>query len=297
MAASYSHPQRGDTEVPQIFDRALYRRRRARGLSQGEDRFLLLEAADGVAERLGAIRRRFHDGLDLASTPESRSRLSPYAGRWTALSLVAGEGGQLIGDEEALPFAPASFDLVASVLSLHAVNDLPGALAQIRSLLKPDGVFVAALFGESTLHELRAAFAAAELELHDGLSPRVSPFADVRSLGMLLQRAGFALPVADVERTSVNYKEFSKLTGDLRAMGEMNYLCARDRRPLTRRLLATMLARYQDSGTPDQSRFRASFDIVYLTGWAPHDSQPKPLRPGTATTRLADALGTVERRA
>ncbi|MDE2462684.1 MAG: SAM-dependent methyltransferase, partial [Alphaproteobacteria bacterium] len=116
MAVSYSQPHRGDTEVPQIFDRALYRRRRARGLSQGEDRFLLLEAADGVAERLGAIRRRFHQGLDLASTPEGRSRLSPYAGCWTTLSLVAGEGGQLIGDEEALPFAPASFDLVASVL-------------------------------------------------------------------------------------------------------------------------------------------------------------------------------------
>ena len=286
-----------DPAVPQLFDRAFYRLRRQRGLHFGGDRFLLLEAAEGLGERLGAVRRRFHSALDLATSPESRRHLMPHADQWTQLGLTARDGGQLIGDEEALPFGVSCFDLVTSVLSLHAVNDLPGTLLQIRSLLQPDGLFVAALFGADTLHELRAAFAAAELQLRDGLSPRVAPLADVRSLGALLQRAGFALPVVDVERTTVNYKSFSSLVTDLRVMGEINYLCARERRPLSRSLLAAMISHYQENFGSGHGRLTATFDIVYMTAWAPHASQPKPLRPGAATTRLAEALGTVERRA
>ncbi len=296
MALSSSSQRPTSSAVPQVFDRALYRLRRERKGRYDEDRFLLREAAEGLADRLGAVCRRFRSALDLASSPESRLCLTPHAEQWTQLALTDRDGGQLIGDEEVLPFGPSHFNLVTSVLSLHAVNDLPGALLQIRNLLQPDGLFVAALFGADTLHELRAAFAAAELELRDGLSPRVSPFADVRSLGMLLQRAGFALPVVDVERTTVKYKNFSGLVRDIRAMGEVNYLCARDRRPLTRGLLAAMLAHYEENhGTPE-GRLKASFDIVYMTAWAPHDSQPRPLRPGSAKTSLAEALGTVERR-
>ena len=297
MAHSSSFQQPGGAAVPQVFDRTLYRLRRERGWHFGEDRFLLREAADGLADRLGTVRRHFRSALDLASSPESRLRLMPHAEQWTQLALTVRDGGQLIGDEEVLPFGPSHFDLVTSVLSLHAVNDLPGTLLQIRNLLQPDGLFVAALFGADTLQELRAAFAAADLEVRDGLSPRVSPFADVRSLGMLLQRAGFALPVTDVERTTVNYNNFSGLLRDLRAMGEANYLNARERRPLTRGLLAAMLAHYKEKYATDQGRLKASFDIVYMTGWAPHASQPKALRPGSAKTRLAEALGTVERRA
>jgi SAM-dependent methyltransferase len=283
--------------VPQVFDRAFYRLRRQRGQRYGGDRFLLLEAAEGVADRLGAVRRQFRSALDLATSPESRRHLVAHAEHWTQFGLTARDGGQLIGDEEALPFGASCFDLVTSVLSLHAVNDLPGALLQIRNLLQPDGLFIGALFGADTLHELRSAFAAAELQLRDGLSPRVAPFADVRSLGMLLQRAGFALPVVDVERTKVNYKTFRRLVTDLRAMGEVNYLRARERRPLTRGLLAAMLSHYQENFGTGHGQLTASFDIVYMTAWAPHESQPKPLRPGAATTRLAEALGTVERRA
>ncbi len=297
MVPPMSSPQSTDPAVPQVFDRAFYRLRRQRGQHLGGDRFLLLEAAEGLADRLGAVRRRFCSALDLASSPESRRYLVPHAEQWTQLGLTDRDGGQLIGDEEALPFGASCFDLVTSVLSLHAVNDLPGALLQIRNLLRPDGLFVAAMFGADTLHELRAAFAAAELQLRDGLSPRVAPFADVRSLGMLLQRAGFAMPVVDVERTTVNYKNFSNLVKDLRAMGEVNYLCARERRPLSRSLLAAMLSNYQENYGTGHGRVAASFDVVYMTAWAPHESQPKPLRPGAATTRLADALGTVERRA
>ncbi|MBI3759571.1 MAG: methyltransferase domain-containing protein, partial [Deltaproteobacteria bacterium] len=194
-------------------------------------------------------------------------------------------------------FAPESFDLAVSVLSLQAVNDLPGALVQIRRSLKPDGLFLAALFGGETLHELREAFAAGEMAVLGGVSPRVAPFAEVRALGTLLQRAGFALPVADSERTTVQYREFKTLVSDLRALGETNVLNQRDRRPLSRAVLAAALAHYGAAHCDAKGRLTATFDVIYLTGWAPHESQPKPLRPGSAKARLADALGTVERKA
>jgi SAM-dependent methyltransferase len=180
---------RAMTDTPKIFDRALYARRRTRAARMKADRFLLADAAEHLAERLGAVQRRFRHGLELSARDESAAPLEPFAERWTRTSLVPG-GVQVLADEEALPFAPESFDLVVSVLSLHAVNDLPGAFIQIRRVLKPDGLFLAALFGGETLNELRAAFAEAEMEVLGGLSPRVAPFADVRALGSLLQRAG-----------------------------------------------------------------------------------------------------------
>jgi SAM-dependent methyltransferase len=196
----------------------------------------------------------------------------------------------VLADEEALPFAENIFDLVTSVLSLHSVNDLPGTLIQIRRALKPDGVFMAALFGGETLRELRLAFTAAEAATLGGASPRISPFADVRDLGGLLQRAGFALPVADVERTTVRYREPLRLFQDIRALGETNVLLQRRSNFLSRRLLRSVLSEYAQRFTDDQGRAVATFDIIYLIGWAPHESQPKPLRPGSAKTSLADAL-------
>jgi SAM-dependent methyltransferase len=274
--------------IPQIFDRSTYAKRRARSTNLGGESFLVREAAMGLADRLAPVTRRFQHALDLSSRDESFEMLKPFAANWTRTFL---SGGGIIADEEVLPFPPETFDLVTSVLSLHAVNDLPGALLQIRRALKPDGLFLAALFGGETLNELRAAFAAGESDVTGGISPRVSPFADVRALGALLQRAGFALPVADSERTSVRYKKFETLIADLRALGETNALAERRRVPLPRALLAATLAHYSGA----DGKFPATFDIVYLTGWAPHESQQKPLAPGSAKTRLADALGTVEK--
>ncbi len=268
-------------QTPRIFDRAAYRAHRKRA---GGDIFLADEAAAHIAERLGAVNRTFERALDLGSRGNA-----PYAARakhWI--------GPDIALDEEALPFAPENFDLVVSVLSLHAVNDLPGALVQIRRALKPDGLFIAALFGGETLNELRTSFAAAEAEISGGVSPRVAPFADVRDLGGLLQRAGFALPVADVERTTVRYRELDKLFSDLRALGETNALAGRRTSMLSRKLLAALAVEYATRFADADGKLRATFDIVYLTGWAPHESQQKPLRPGSAKARLADALGTIE---
>jgi SAM-dependent methyltransferase len=208
-----------------------------------------------------------------------------HASEWTRVRLRA---------DETVDAEPQKFDLVTSVLSLHTVNDLPGVLLQIGLALRPDGLFVGALFGGDTLFELRESLAAAETETLGGISPRVSPFADVRDLGGLLQRAGFALPVADVERTVVRYRDLVTLFGDLRAMGETNALVERNRQPLPRKTLAAALAHYSNHHSDTDGRLRATFDIAYLTGWSPHESQQKPLRPGSATARLADALGTSE---
>ncbi|HEY4126008.1 MAG TPA: methyltransferase domain-containing protein [Rhizomicrobium sp.] len=265
---------------PRIFDRKTYALRRAR--AQG-DSFLAVEVAEGLAERISAVNRRFAHALDLNTRPESHRLLAPLANKWTVTSPAT-------ADEEALPFAPETFDLIVSVLSLHAVNDLPGALVQIRRALKPDGLFLAALFGGETLLELREAFAAGESETTGGISPRVSPFADVRDLGGLLQRAGFALPVADVERTNVRYASFDSLVTDLRALGETNALTERSKRLLRKDTLAATLSHYRTKHGDAEGRIGATFDVIYLSGWAPHESQQKPLAPGSANTRLADAL-------
>lgn len=276
---------------PRIFDSKAYALRRARAARAGGTSFIARGAAEHLAERLGAVRREFTRGLDLGSRPESFSLLEPLAHRWQRASFFDDANG------ESLPFEPGSFDLVTSVLSLHAVNDLPGALIQIRRALKPDGLFIAALFGGATLHELRESFAAAESEISGGMSPRVAPFADVRDLGHLLQRAGFSLPVTDTERTTIRYREFATLVSDLRALGETNALTLRSRKFLRRDVLAAALAHYAADHAEVDGRFRATFDVAYLTGWAAHESQQKPLAPGSATSRLADVLQTKERSA
>jgi len=281
---------------PRIFDRAAYRARRARALIRGGDLFLAQDAAAHIMERLSAINRRFTHGLDLHSRERVFPTLKAAAQSWTRMGFFD-DRPSVVGDEEALPFADESFDLVVSVLSLHAVNDLPGTLVQIRRALRPDGLFIAALFAGETLHELRTAFAAAEADTLGGASPRVAPFADVRELGGLLQRAGFALTVADVERVNVRYRDIATLFSDLRALGETNALAGRRAEFLPRRTLQALIDEYAARFSSVDGRFAANFDIGFLTGWAPHEGQQKPLAPGSAKASLADALGTVERSA
>jgi SAM-dependent methyltransferase len=279
---------------PRIFDSGAYRQRRRRAARLDGDIFLAQDVAGRVAERLGAINRHFARGLDLHSRPALFPTLQPFADSWVRTG-YAWDRPSVIAGEEALPFAEGSFDVVTSVLSLHAVNDLPGTLVQIRRVLKPDGVFIAGLFGGETLQELKLAFAAAETEVSGGVSPHVSPFGDVRELGGLLQRAGFALPVADVERTIVCYRDIARLFTDLRALGETNVLAGRRSGFLSRRMLQAVTGEYASRFADDEGRVAATFDVVFLTGWAPHESQPKPLAPGSAKARLADALGTEEK--
>lgn len=272
---------------PQIFDRRAYAAARARGARRGTS-FLAEEAAQGIAERLSAVNRQFADALDLGSRSESSAILKPHARNWSRAAL---------SDNEHIAVEPEKYDLAVSVLALHAVNDLPGVLVQIRRALKPDGLFIAALFGGETLRELRAAFLTAEVELSGGSSARVAPFADVRDMGSLLQRAGFALPVSDSERTIVRYRNFDSLVGDLRDLGETNALALRNRASAGRKLRLALERDYaRASGDPD-GRLRATFDVLYLTGWAPHESQQKPIAPGSARTRLSDALGVEEHKA
>jgi SAM-dependent methyltransferase len=201
---------------------------------------------------------------------------------------------RVAADEEMLPFAEGTLDLVVSALALQSVNDLPGVLVQICHALKPDGLFLAALLGGETLTELRQSFAAAEAEIDGGVSPRVAPFADLRDLGALLQRAGFALPVVDADRLTVRYATAFDLMRDLRGMGATNALLERRRTPLRRETLLRMARLYAERFSDPDGRLRASFDIVWLSGWAPHESQQQPLRPGSAKARLADALKTIE---
>ena len=200
----------------------------------------------------------------------------------------------VVADEEALPFRDGALDLVVSALSLQFANDLPGVLVQIRRALRADGLLLAALLGGDTLTELRQAFAEAEAEMEHGISPRVAPFADLRELGALLQRAGFALPVTDVDRVSVRYASPLALMHDLRRMGATNVLTERQRKPLRRATLMRMIEIYGERFADPDGRVRATFEIVWLSGWVPHESQQQPLRPGSAQHRLADALGTKE---
>jgi len=293
---------------PVLFDRALLRRRRRRALALKPSDFLLERAAEDFGERLGAVLRRFDLALDLGTPGEALRRAlaaSGKVGTIIAADALADRAAQndrasalkVVCDEEALPFRDASLDLVTSALSLQFVNDLPGTLVQIRRALKPDGLFLAALIGGDTLTELRQAFATAEAEIENGVSPRVAPFADVRDLGALLQRAGFALPVTDVERLTVRYASPLALMHDLRRMGATNVLVERSRRPLKRAVLARMMESYGARFADADGRIRATFEIMWLSGWAPHESQQQPLKPGSATRRLADALGTQERSA
>ncbi len=243
------------------------------------------------------VLRRFELGVDLASPGEAvRSALHRLDSVATIVGVDVIARGKpfVIADEEALPFRDGSLDLVVSGLALHFANDLPGVLAQIRRALKPDGLFLAALLGGETLTELRQAFAEGESEIEGGASARVAPFSDLRQLGALLQRAGFALPVTDVERVTVRYSSAFDLMHDLRRMAATNALVARRRVPLRRATLMRMADIYARRFADSDGRIRATFDIMWLSGWAPHPDQQQPLKPGSATTRLADALGTRE---
>ena len=287
---------------PLIFDRMLIRARRRRAAAMGLTTFLLARVADDLAERLSVVLRRFDLALDLGTPGEAVRAALTQVG--AVKRIIAADalpvGGATIkspfvaADEEALPFRDATFDLVVSALALQFVNDLPGVLVQVRRALKPDGLFLAALVGGETLTELRQAFAVAESDVEAGASPRVAPFADLRDLGALLQRAGFALPVADADRVTVRYDSVFALMHDLRRMGATNALIDRRRTPLKRATLMRMAEIYGERFADEDGRVRATFEIVWLSGWAPHPSQQQPLRPGSAKARLADALGARE---
>ena len=286
---------------PAIFDRHLLRTRQRRARARGPATFLLEHVAAELAERLAAVLRTFDVAVDLG-TPTDSLRRDLAAGGKIATVIAAEPAAaaldarfpRVAADEEALPFADGALDLVVSALALQWVNDLPGTLIQIRRALKPDGLLLAAMLGGDSLNELREAFAAAESEIEGGVSPRVAPFADLRELGALMQRAGFALPVVDSDRLTVRYDSAFALMRDLRAMGATNVLAERRRTPLRRATLLRMAEIYAERFADADGRVRATFEIAWLTGWTPHESQQKPLKPGSAARRLADALGTKE---
>jgi SAM-dependent methyltransferase len=287
-------------ENPMIFDRALLRSRRRRAAALGPATFLLDRVAGDLAERLATVLRRFELAVDLGTPGDAvRTALARLesVGKIVAADVMPdATRGEIVvaADEEALPFGDATLDLVVSALALQFVNDLPGVLVQIRRALKPDGLLLAALLGGETLTELRQSFAEAESDIEGGVSPHVAPFADLRDLGALLQRAGFALPVTDVDRVTVRYDSAFGLMHDLRRMGATNALLARRRTPLKRATLQRMAEIYAERFADEDGRLRATFEIVWLSGWAPHPDQQQPLKPGSAKARLADALGTRE---
>jgi SAM-dependent methyltransferase len=289
-------------ETPALFDRRAWRlhRDRAARLTQGEGRadFLHAEIADRLRDRLDLVGREFPLVLDLGARDGALSRalaervgtVQVVAAEPSAAFLAGAPPSRLAGDPELLPFRDASFDLIASVLALHWTADLPGTLAQLRRALRPDGLLLAAMLGGQTLVELRTALFEAELAEEGGISPRVSPAIELGDAAALLQRAGLAMPVADSETITVSYPDALALMRDLRAMGETNALTARRRGMMRRATLARAAMIYAERfGDPD-GRITATFEILFLCGWAPHPSQPKPLPRGSATHRLADAL-------
>lgn len=286
--------------TPEIFDRRLVRLRRDRAAGTVQGVAPILDAAaDLLLERLDDTTHRFHRALDVGGrgsvAPKLRARGIPFVvSADLSARMAAGAGGLAVAaDEEVLPFGPDSFDLIVASLSLHWVNDLPGALIQLRRALAPDGLFLASLPGLGTLQPWREALAEAEARLRGGLSPRISPFPELRDGAGLLQRAGFALPVADADSLPLAWRSPLGLVADLRAAGETNAVLARDPRTPPRAMFAEALA----SVAPGPDGYTAPLRLLVLTGWAPHASQQQPARPGSATHRLADALGTVERKA
>jgi SAM-dependent methyltransferase len=287
---------------PQIFDRGLINRRldrawaHARGQAQAD--FLLVRAADDLHDRLSLVKRRFALAADFGSPGPHGAAAVAATGQADCIIRVGpteaslGTGGFLpvVGDLERLPAADGRLDLAISLLALQTVNDLPGALLQMRRSLKGDGLLIAAIVGGETLSELRQSLTIAESEILGGASPRVAPFVDVRALGGLAQRAGLALPVVDLDRVVVRYPDMFALFADLRAMGGASALQARSRKPLRRKVLLRAAAVYAERFADPDGRLRATFDLVWLAAWAPHESQPKPLEPGSAKVRLEDAL-------
>jgi len=270
--------------APKLFDRALLRMRQSRALKQERATFLLDRVTEDMEERLHAVLREFADVADVW-TPGTALR-TPSRDRFKSVTQI----GLDDSEQETLPLQPESLDLVVSGLAFQFVNDLPGVLTQIRRALRPDGLLLAAMIGGDTLTELRQSFAAAEAELEGGVSPRVAPFADLRDVGALLQRAGFALPVTDVDRIVARYDSAFALMADLRRMGATNILVERRRTPTRRATMLRMAQIYGERFADPDGRIRATFDVVWLSGWAPHESQQQPLQPGSAKASLADAV-------
>lgn len=273
-----------------LFDRDLLRARQRRAIRRGAETFLLARAREDLFERLATLTRDFPRAA-LIETPFSEDL------RDALLRSNKAESADILrisGATETIEGARPPYDLAISLLSMQWLNDLPGVLAQAKRLLKPDGLLLAALIGGDTLTELREALAAAESEVEGGISPRVSPFVEVRVLGGLLQRAGLALPVTDTDRVAVRYDNALALMHDLRRMGATNALRERSRRPLKRATLFRAADIYRERHADADGRLRATFEIVWLSGWAPHESQQQPLKPGSAKARLADALRAIE---
>ncbi|MEK1886781.1 MAG: methyltransferase domain-containing protein [Phyllobacterium sp.] len=290
-------------ERHQVFDRQLLLARRLRALRQhgSSADFLLARVADDLEERLAAVERRFDVAVDLVGYNGLAAQALQRSHKTGAVIRVEQDAGFLdasfpaiVADEEVLPLKTGSVDLIVSLLSLHLTNDTPGTLLQIRRALKPDGLFLGAMAGENTLGELRECLLAAESEIYGGASPRVAPFADVRDAGGLLQRAGFTLPVTDVETYTVRYDSLFALMRDLRAMGMQNALLGRSRKPVSRRFFMRAAEIYAERFSDPDGRIRATFSFIWMSGWAAHDSQQKPLKPGSAKAKLADFLTSVE---
>lgn len=291
------------TTQPDLFDRSLFQQNRLRALKAakpGAD-FLLKAVADDLEDRLLLVNRSFQTAVDLGGHTGLISRAIANTGK--ADRIIRADLfhpspdlplPDLVCDDALVPLKDQSVDLIVSALSLQFVNDLPGGLVQIRRALAPDGLFLATLPGAGTLTELRDSLTRAELEMTGGAAARVLPFADTRDLGSLLQRAGFALPVTDLDTLTVRYSTMFDLVADLRAMGATNILKDRSRKPLSRQVLLRAAELYAENFSDPDGRIRASFALVTLSGWAPHESQQKPMRPGSAKTRLADALGVRE---
>ena len=272
------------TAAPILFDRALLRARQDRARRGEPATFLLDRVAEDMADRLHAVLREFVDVADIWTPGEILRK--PLRDRFKSVAPISmDEAGQ-----EVLRLQPESLDLAVSALAFQFVNDLPGVLSQIRRALRPDGLLLAAMLGGDTLTELRQSFAAAEAECEGGVSPRVAPFADLRDVGALLQRAGFALPVTDVDRAVVRYDSAFALMHDLRNMGATNILVERRRAPTRRATMLRMAQIYGERFADSDGRIRATFDVIWLSGWAPHPSQPKPLRPGSAKASLETAV-------
>ena len=268
---------------PPLTDRNALARNRARAAAapnHSSALFLQEEVAVEIQERLAEVNRRFTDVAVITAEPDLWRSVLP--------------GARLLADEPVLDLAPGAHDLVIHAMCLHWADDPTGQIVQCARALRPDGMFLAALFGGRTLHELRACLAEAEAELTGGLSPRVLPMGEIRDLGSLLQRAGLALPVADTQVRTVSYRDALHLMSDLRAMGEGNALAGRLRRFTRRGVIGAAAARYADTFGQADGRLRATFEIIFLTGWAQDPGQQKPLRPGSAVQRLADALGAAE---
>lgn len=289
-----------------IFDPQLLIARKLRALTQGPAGadFLMQRMAEDLGERLSTVERRFERAAAIFSLTPDAARVVAASGK--AATVLRVEADQrLLGDDEfegvlaepeIVPLEPESIDLAVSLLTMHEVNDLPGLLVQIRRVLKPDGLFLGAMAGGSTLQELRQSLLEAEAELTGGASPRVYPFADVRDAGGLLQRAGFSLPVTDVETMTVRYNTMFDLMRDLRAMGATSALVERSRKPAPRKLFLRAAEIYQDRFSDPDGRVRATFNIIWMSGWAPHESQQKPLKPGSAAVSLANVLDELDKR-